>query len=87
MDAKFNKRKDEIEQTRLRIKQLGKEQKKQDKVKALERKYRSLQTRHRNKMKKQKSIANKQVNETVENVKGIKKVTREQDGVSMTTYE
>ena len=38
-------------------------------------------------MKKQKSIANKQVNETVENVKGIKKVTREQDGVSMTTYE
>ena len=71
----------------FRTRQLGKEQKKQDKVKALERKYRSLQTRHRNKMKKQKSIANKQVNETVENVKGIKKVTREQDGVSMTTYE
>ena len=30
---------------------------------------------------------NKQVNETVENVKGVRKVTREQDGVSMTTYE
>ena len=41
----------------------------------------------KNKMKKQKSIANKQINETVENVKGVRKVTREQGGVSMTTYE
>ncbi len=71
----------------LRTSQLAKEEKKQDKVKALERKYRSLQTRHRNKMKKQKSIANRKINETVENVKGVRKVTREQDGVSMTTYE
>ena len=71
----------------FRTRQLAKEQKKQDKVKLLERKYRSLQTRHRNKMKKQKSIANKQINETVENVKGVRKVTREQGGVSMTTYE
>ena len=71
----------------FRTRQLAKEEKKQDKVKLLERKYRSLQTRHRNKMKKEKSIAKKQVNETVENVKGVRKVTREQDGVSMTTYE
>jgi len=71
----------------LRTSQLAKEEKKQDKVKALERKYRSLQTRHRNKMKKQKSIANRKVNETVENIQGARKVTREQDGVSMTTYE
>ena len=71
----------------LRTSQLAKEEKKQDKVKALERKYRSLQTRHRNKMKKQKSIANRKINETVENIQGARKVTREQDGVSMTTYE
>ena len=37
--------------------------------------------------KKQKSIASRKVNETVEDVRGVKKVTREQDGVSMTTYE
>ena len=71
----------------FRTSRLAKEQKKQDKVKLLERKYRSLQTRHRNQRKKQRSIAKKQVNETVEDIQGARKVTREQDGVSMTTYE
>ena len=71
----------------FRTAKLEKENKKIDKIKLLERKYRSLQTRHRNQRKKQKSIASKKVNETVENVRGVRKVTREQDGVSMTTYE
>lgn len=71
----------------FRTAKLEKENKKIDKIKLLEKKYRSLQTRHRNQRKKQKSIASKKVNETVENVRGVRKVTREQDGVSMTTYE
>ena len=71
----------------IRTAQLEKEEKKVDKVKSLEKKYRALQTRHRNTRKKQKSITSKKVNETVENIQGARKVTREQDGVSMTTYE
>ena len=61
--------------------------KKEDAVKKIERKYRALQTRHRNTKKKQKSIKGEKVKTTMTNEQGVRRVVRQVGDVETTTYE
>ena len=61
--------------------------KKEDAVKKIERKYRALQTRHRNTKKKQKSIKGEKVKTTMTDEQGVRRVVRQVGDVSTTTYE